>query len=209
MVKLRRRLVIPSAPGLAAVKADGGSLVCSENHACRVFRIDPKLVIIIPARCSAQHRDRLSSVLRSVKSNIRHVENFRVVWIDRDAIEIPRPAGKRRSGVGEDPSVASIVRAIKARSSVLGQSLELRLQNDERIDALAVRRNINPYAPPIALWQPVSVDTSPRLAGILRAVKAAAGSIDRSIGSSASPFGPLTPSGSFIFVQCSAPSTDL
>src|SRR6202007_1696668 len=182
MVKLRRGLVIPTAPGLATVKADSGSLVCSENHACGVFRIDPKLVIIIPARWSTQRRDRLSSVLRSVKSNIRHVDHVGVAWIDRDAIEIPRPAGERNSGVGEGPSVASIVRAIKARSSVLGQSRDLRPQNDERIDALAVRRNINSDAPPIALWQPVFVETSPRLPGILRAVKAAAGSIDRGIG---------------------------
>src|ERR1700752_2246669 len=120
MVKLRRGLVIPTAPGLAAVEADGGSLVCSENHAGRVFRIDPKLMIIIPARRSTQYRDRLSSILRSVESNIRHVDHVGVVWIDRDAIEIPRPAGKRRSGVGEDPRVAPIVRAIKARFPVWG-----------------------------------------------------------------------------------------
>ena len=106
------------------------------------------------------------------------------MWINRDAIEIPRPASQRGGGIGENPRVASIVGAIKARFSVSsrGRGLGLRLESDQRIDAFAAGSNIHSYAAPSALRQAVAIETNPRFAGILRAVKTAAGSIGRSIG---------------------------
>ena len=55
MVDLCRRLVVPRAPGMAAIEADGRSLIGSENHAGRILRIDPKLVIVVSAGRAAHN----------------------------------------------------------------------------------------------------------------------------------------------------------
>src|SRR2546423_8385358 len=49
VIELRSRLVIPGTPGLAAIHADAGALVATENHALRVRRINPKGVVIVAA----------------------------------------------------------------------------------------------------------------------------------------------------------------
>ena len=63
--------------------------------------------------------------------------------------------------------------------------LPLILLLDERIHTLAVRRNVDANASPIAFGQPVSssidIEASPRLAGVLRTVKPATRPVDWSI----------------------------
>src|SRR4029079_12578761 len=47
MIPLRRRLVIPRAPGLAAVDSDDCALVRSEQNDAGIARIDPNVLIIV------------------------------------------------------------------------------------------------------------------------------------------------------------------
>src|SRR5260370_7992081 len=139
--------VVPSATSLGAVEADCGSLVRSEDHAGRISGIDPELVIIVAARRAAQHRNCLPAILRSVESDIRHVDHIGIMWIDSDAVEVPCPAGQPRIGVGERPGIPSIFQPIKAGFRRLGFTYL-----DERVYALAVRCNRAANASPIAFW---------------------------------------------------------
>src|ERR1700730_15546761 len=41
VIHLPSRLVVPGAPGFAAVARDDGPLIASQNHALRFIRIDP------------------------------------------------------------------------------------------------------------------------------------------------------------------------
>ena len=185
MIELCRGLVVPTAPRQAAVEADRGSLVRAENHAGGIPGIDPELVIVISARRAAHDRNCLSAVLRSVKSNIRNVDHIGILRIDGDAIEVPCATRESRISIREHPCVASIVRPIEAGLFRLGLSCLRFCYLDERIHALAVRRNVDANPSPIAFGQPVSssidIDTSPRLAPILRTVKPATRSINRSV----------------------------
>ena len=181
MIELRRRLVVPTAPGQAPIEADRGSLVRSEDHAGGISGIDPKLVIIIAAGRAAQHRNCLPSILRSVESDIRHIDHIGIVRIDRDAVEVPCPAGQPRIGIRECPCIPSIVRPIEAGFLRFGFFRLGFFYFDKRIYALAIRRNVNTNASPIAFGQPVADEPGPGFASILRTVKAATRSIDRGI----------------------------
>src|SRR5205807_5242508 len=141
VIELRRWLVVPGAPGLATVEADRGSLVRAENHACRIFRIDPKLVIVVSARRAAYNRNCLATIFGAIERDIRHVEDIGIVRIDGDAVEIPGTTRKSRVGVREKPGVASIIGTIQA-------SL---LRLNDRVDTLAIRRNVDADASPIAV----------------------------------------------------------
>src|SRR4051812_26278365 len=47
VIELRRRLVVPTAPGVARVHADAGTLIAAKNHALRIAGIYPHGVIVI------------------------------------------------------------------------------------------------------------------------------------------------------------------
>src|SRR5262249_41632884 len=50
VVKLRRRLVVPRAPGLAAIHGESRALIDAEENDLRIVRIDPDTVIVIATR---------------------------------------------------------------------------------------------------------------------------------------------------------------
>src|SRR5580700_3329495 len=50
MIELCSGLVVPRAPGPAAVQADCSALIRSQNHAVGIPGIDPYLMVIVPAR---------------------------------------------------------------------------------------------------------------------------------------------------------------
>src|ERR1019366_3343529 len=52
VIELPGRLVVPGTPTLAAIHADDGALVHSQNHARRIVRIDPEGVEVVPAGSS-------------------------------------------------------------------------------------------------------------------------------------------------------------
>src|SRR5208337_3391217 len=76
----------------------------------------------------------------------------------------------------EHPGVAAIVRAIEAGFFCLGS-----FRLDQRVHALAVGRDLDANPSPIALGKPVYLKMRPGFARILRTVKAAPGSIERTV----------------------------
>ena len=85
MIELCRGLVVPRTPSLAAVETDCGALIRPKNHAGRILRIDPNLVVIITTRCAADDRNCLPSVFGSVKSDIWDIDYVGIACIDRNA----------------------------------------------------------------------------------------------------------------------------
>src|SRR5215471_12125525 len=62
VVKLRGRLVVPTAPGRTVVHADSRSLIGRQCDDLWILRIDPDRVIVVPARCAFKCREILSGV---------------------------------------------------------------------------------------------------------------------------------------------------
>src|SRR5215467_11259709 len=50
MVKLRGRLVVPGAPGRAAVEADSRPLIAAERDDARIAGVNPDTLVIVSAR---------------------------------------------------------------------------------------------------------------------------------------------------------------
>src|SRR6185312_1339085 len=50
VIELRRRLVVPGAPGAAAVYGDRRSLIDAQQNDVGILWVDPDAVIVIPAR---------------------------------------------------------------------------------------------------------------------------------------------------------------
>src|SRR6266581_4765070 len=54
VIELRRWLVVPSAPGRAAIDADHRALIACERDNLRVFPADPDALVIVPARSALE-----------------------------------------------------------------------------------------------------------------------------------------------------------
>src|SRR5439155_24357167 len=103
MIELRRRLVVPGAPSGAAIHADGRALVAAEDHALRIFRIDPKRMVIIAPRRAFDGRESLAAIGGAVKRDIRRIHNIGILWINGQLAEIPSPAVNARIGADQNP----------------------------------------------------------------------------------------------------------
>src|SRR5215467_8752248 len=109
VIKLRRRLVVPGAPGLSPIQADRRSLVGSEYHSRRIFGVDPDLVIVVAAGRTAHNRNRLASVFRAIQCNVGNIQNVRITRVDGYAVEVPGTTRKARIIVDEIPVLTAII----------------------------------------------------------------------------------------------------
>src|SRR5262249_61836749 len=66
VVKLRRRLVVPTAPGRAIVHADDRALIGPGNHPRRIIGVNPYFLIIVAARRAFDRREALAAVGRTL-----------------------------------------------------------------------------------------------------------------------------------------------
>src|SRR5436309_12310102 len=77
VVDLRRRLIQPRAPRWMvreAVDADHGALIAAENHAVRIVRRNPELMVIVAAGRSLERlAEGAAAVARSIDAGARHV----------------------------------------------------------------------------------------------------------------------------------------
>ena len=83
VIKLPRRLVIPGAPRPAAIDADDGPLVHTQNHARRIFGINPKDVKVISAGGTNVSFEGLSTVCGAVERRLRQRRERRDDWDQR------------------------------------------------------------------------------------------------------------------------------
>ena len=66
MIELRRRLVVPGAPCLACINADGCTLIGAQDHPRRFGRVDPQRMVIIAAGRALEHDEIPSAIGRAV-----------------------------------------------------------------------------------------------------------------------------------------------
>src|ERR1700756_5894879 len=62
VIELRRRLVEPAAPALAAVHGDDRALVADQREDAGIGRADPHVLVVIAPRRPAQRRPALAAV---------------------------------------------------------------------------------------------------------------------------------------------------
>src|SRR5215210_4703919 len=89
MINLRGWLVVPRAPCGCAVKRHDRALIAGEDHAFRIVRINPELVIVVPTWRTFDWRPCFAGVGRAIHRRIHYVDNISIFWIDSDFLEIP------------------------------------------------------------------------------------------------------------------------
>ena len=122
VIHLRGGLVVPGAPGLAAVHADDRALVARHRDDVRVIRVDPGALIVVAAGRAAQRHPALSAVLRPVADGARDDDRVRVLRIDRRDRQIAAADAARRPRVGSDahPVLAGVVGSVDADGARVG-----------------------------------------------------------------------------------------
>src|SRR5579884_2258553 len=173
VIELPGGLVVPGAPGFAAVEGDGGALIGSEHHVQGIGGIDPDLVIIVAAGRAADDAEIPAAVAQFIKRHVRNVDDIGVVGIDSDAVEIPGAFGDAGIVVDECPSSAAIVTAIQAR--LFGF--------DDGVDAAAAgaASDCDTDASPGKIGQAVAGELGPGIAAILRTEEPTSVALNRSI----------------------------
>ena len=126
---LRRGLVIPGAPGGAAVHGDGGALVYAADHDLRIVGVDPDGVVIVAARRALEGCESLARIGGTVRGSVGGENHIRIFWVHGQAGEIIAAPGHARFRVGARPVLAGVVGAEDAAE--VGRV-------DPGIDALAV-----------------------------------------------------------------------
>src|SRR6266851_21002 len=89
VIQLRRWLVVPGTPRLAAVARYNRALVAAESHSSRLVRINPKFVVVVSSGRAFECSESLSSVARLVSCGVRQVDGVGVLRIHADFSEIP------------------------------------------------------------------------------------------------------------------------
>src|SRR5262249_8211310 len=138
VVELRRRLVVPGAPGLAAVHGPDPALVAGKDHRPRIVGVDPEAVGIVAARRAAKRREGLAAVRRLPGHDVDAVDDVGVLRVDLDLREVAGTPPDPRVGVDPLPAEAGVLRAVEAA--------RLRLVH-ERVDPLGPARPPSPAAP--------------------------------------------------------------
>ena len=175
VVELTGRLVVPAAPGLAAIDRDQRTLVDSENPPIRAFRVDPQGVEIVARRIALDRNEVRAAVVRTEHDGVLDPDLIGVLRVCRDPAEVP-PALP-------DALVAAHLAPRRARIVGTVETTLVRLTAvDQRIDAMGIGRARRESNPPRRARQPMPGELMPRAAAVDRLVEPAAGPVRGRIG---------------------------
>ncbi len=153
------------APALATVRRDRDPLVVADDHAARVHRVDPHVVVVSAPRAEAL--DGLAAILGHVKTGGREVDFVGVVRRDDDPGVVERPIEQGVVAVDERPGSAGVIRSPEP----LGGSF------DEGVDAVRVARGHGqPDLADLGVGKAAPFQARPGRSAVARDVQAAAGS---------------------------------
>ena len=107
VVQLRGRLVVPGAPGPAAVDRDDGPLVRGEEHDVGLQRVDPDPLVVVAAGRALDRRPRLAAVVRSIRGDVADKDDVGVRRVHADVEAEPSVLADER------PAFAAVVRAVE------------------------------------------------------------------------------------------------
>ncbi len=98
VIHRRRRLRVPVAPRRAAIRRDNGALVRYEQHDVRIVRIDPALLVVVAARCTAHGTPGPAAVFAAPEHGRATVDHVGVLRIDCERVEIAAADATERAG---------------------------------------------------------------------------------------------------------------
>ena len=173
VIELGGWLIVPTAPGRAAVHADDRALVGAERDDLRIFRADPDALVIVAARRAFEPHECFSAVRGLPRRSVRDINHVRIVRRDGDAHRARAAAADAVVGVCLFPGFSRIVRAI--HSPDLGSFCR-------NIDSLCIaRRNRNADSPkPFARSRQSLVQRLPSIPAVRRFIEPASRDVDRS-----------------------------
>src|SRR2546429_2907927 len=114
VIKLRGGLVVPTAPGLAAIHADDCALVTGERDNPWILRTNPDALVIVSPWRSLETHKRLPSVGGFPGGRIRNVNNVGFVRRNRDSHRPRTAAPNPMIRVDEPPGFAGVIRNVHA-----------------------------------------------------------------------------------------------
>jgi hypothetical protein len=121
VVELGRRLVVPGAPGLAAVDGDDGALVARVEDDVAVRGVDPDVLVVVAARGALEGPEGLAAVGRFPRDGRDDEDRVGVGRVDGDARQVAAADAPGRAAVGEaGPGGAGVVRAEEGRRAGQG-----------------------------------------------------------------------------------------
>src|SRR5205823_9550785 len=82
VIHLRRRLVVPGAPGLSTVHSHDGALIACQRDDVRRVRIDPGTLVVVAAWRAAKRHPRPAAVGRFPGDGARHDDDVFVLRAD-------------------------------------------------------------------------------------------------------------------------------
>src|SRR5262249_45105094 len=91
-VDLRGRLVLERRPLRAAVEGDAGAAVVALDHAARVVRVDPEVVVV--AVRDADRDERPAAVVAAEEADVQHPEAVALLRVGEDARKVPGALGE-------------------------------------------------------------------------------------------------------------------
>ena len=82
VIELRRGLVVPGTPCLAAIDSDDRALIAHQQNNVAVVGVDPEILVIVAARRSAKSGPRFAAVGRTHRDGTGHVNQVGILGIN-------------------------------------------------------------------------------------------------------------------------------
>ena len=156
------------------VHADHRPLIAAEDHAPRIGRIDPELVIVVAAGRALERLERLTAIGRPVQRRVARVDDVGVAGVDRHAGEVP-------AALPDAPISTSRAASERPRRRTRRGRRPSRPRVDHCIDASAHTRGEREPDAAELLRGEAPGDRLPRVAAVRRAVETAARAVRRRV----------------------------
>src|SRR5271170_1226534 len=114
VVELRAGLVVPTAPGIAAVDGDGGALVGGQQNNFGIFGIDPDGVVVVAAGCAFDGGESVAGIGGAIGGGVADIHDVRIFRGDADPGEIGAAAPDAFFVIYAQPTFSGVFRAIEA-----------------------------------------------------------------------------------------------
>src|SRR5208282_3179484 len=135
VIKLRGWLVVPSAPGGAAIHADRRSLIGAQRHDLRILRTDPDVLVIVTARRALEADKRFPPIRGLPGGRVGHIDHVGIVWRNGNTHSARPAPADAVIGIHQLKALSRILRAINSRAFVFrfdGQVHDLGIAGSNR-----------------------------------------------------------------------------
>src|SRR5258706_3379329 len=116
VIELGSRLVVPTAPGSAAIYSDYSALIARERDRLGVLAADPDALIIIAARRAPESHKCFSRVAGLPGGGVRDVDQIRIIGRNGNAHGTGPAATNAPVRVDETPGFSRVIGTVHARS---------------------------------------------------------------------------------------------